>query len=84
MIIHCALLNWQHITSSVTGAPASMVLSHDFTSLGARRQAAKQQLATGAQQLLQAPEKQLPQLKALLQLLEDKDAQVHAPLLSFC
>ncbi|KAL4433583.1 hypothetical protein ABPG75_000024 [Micractinium tetrahymenae] len=42
----------------------------------ARRQAAKQQLATVAQQLLQDPERQLPQLKALLELLRDKDGQV--------
>ena len=41
-----------------------------------RRQAAKQQLATAAQQLLQDPEKQLPQLRALLELLRDEDAQV--------
>lgn len=41
-----------------------------------RRQEAKQQLAIAAQQLLQDPERQLPQLKALLELLRDKDGQV--------
>lgn len=43
-----------------------------------RRQEAKQQLAIAAQQLLQDPERQLPQLKALLELLRDKDGQVPA------
>ncbi len=41
-----------------------------------RRQAAKRQLAIAAQQLLQDPERQLPQLKALLELLHDEDGQV--------
>ncbi len=42
-----------------------------------RRQAAKQQLATSAQQLLQDPEKHLSsQLKVLLELQQDTDGQV--------
>ena len=48
----------------------------DIHSREQRRTAAKQQLATAAQQLLQEPEKQLPQLKGLLELVHDEDAQV--------
>lgn len=40
------------------------------------RQAAKQQLAIAAQQLLQDPERQLPQLNVLLKLLRNNDGQV--------
>jgi nucleolar complex protein 3 len=41
-----------------------------------RRQAAKEQLALAAQKLLQDPEKQLPELKGLLDLMHDEDPQV--------
>ena len=41
-----------------------------------RRAAAKQQMATAAQQVLQDPAKGLSQLKQLLELLQDEDAQV--------
>ena len=44
----------------------------------ARRQAAKAQLATTAQQLLQDPHKHVAGLGALLELLKDPDAQVGA------
>ena len=42
----------------------------------ARRQEAKAQLATTAQQLLQDPHKHIAGLRALLELLRDPDAQV--------
>lgn len=41
-----------------------------------RRQAAKQQLALAAQQLLQDPEKEVSQLKGLLEFVHDEDPQV--------
>jgi len=41
-----------------------------------RRQTAKQQLALAAQELLPEPEKRLPQLKGLLEFVQDEDPQV--------
>lgn len=64
--------------SSVCAAEAATGLEalQGIQSRELRRQAAKKQLATSAQQLLQEPEKQLSQLKLLLELLQDEDAQV--------
>ncbi|PSC74530.1 nucleolar complex 3-like protein isoform X2 [Micractinium conductrix] len=61
---------------SLPGLASGMAALKGMQSQEARRRAAKQQLATAAQQLLQDPDKQLPQLKALLELLQDEDAQV--------
>lgn len=61
---------------TVAGAATGLDALRGIQSRELRRQAAKQQLATAAQQLLQDPEKQLPQLKALLELMQDEDAQV--------
>ena len=42
-----------------------------------RREVAKQQLALAAHQLLQDPNQQVAQLRGMLGLLQDDDAQVH-------
>lgn len=49
-----------------------------------RREAAKQHLAMAAHQLLQDPNKQVAQLRNLLELLQDEDAQVSPRLACAC
>jgi len=62
-----------HLPPAAAMAPPTL---NGMQSREAQRQAAKQHMAAAAQQLLQDPDKHLSQLRSLLELLQDKDAQV--------